>query len=223
MTLSWAYNVSFPEVRCTVAARAPDCPDIGGVPETKSFSADEDWCMKSSTVFLALGAMAVIGANSAAFARAFPKGDKADSTPNKGDVVADASTANPEPPTLEYLFHQLDTNNDGKLSRQEWNGLPSLLSAVSAATGAKGKDPGQKSGAAFSASAATLGKPEALFLELDANHDNSITREEFKALGPKIGLPAPSAQPKPESAGTNQPGAGTGGSSSGSRETGPAK
>ena len=143
---------------------------------------------------------------------------------------------------LEYLFQQLDTNNDGKVTREEFNGLATMLASLVAPPVKEGdKTKSEVSGVAkVSAGSVTgLNDPDGLFRKLDVNGDGKLSLEEFKKFGPSLesasapqkadaaghdhddAAKKPQQQQKKDEAdkGTNLPDVGSGGSSSGARDS----
>lgn len=147
--------------------------------------------------------------------------------------------AGPAKVDLEYLFQQLDTNNDGKLTREEFHGLSSMLASL-VALPIKDDDKA-KSGTVGVAQVAAgsvtgLSDPEGLFKKLDSNGDGKLSLEEFRKIGPMLehtqkestvheDAPKKTDPEKKADAdkGTNLPAVGSGGSSSGARDSGTAK
>jgi len=136
---------------------------------------------------------------------------------------------------LGYLFQQLDVNNDGKLSMEEFKSLSTMVATLVADPDQAKNGKSKSTDVTVSAGTVTgLNDPTALFRRLDANGDGKLTLEEFKKVAPALGI-APGQNEKPAGSdsaaekekkkneadkGTNLPDVGTGGSSSGARESG---
>jgi hypothetical protein len=128
----------------------------------------------------------------------------------------------------------LDTNNDGKISRDEFIGISTILSGVTRGAGQTGVNGATARGSVSAGSDTQLGDPTALFHKLDTNNDGSLSQEEFAKiaglLGTGTGASAAndrkgttktgSGNPGPAEKGTNLPGVGFGGTSSGARDSG---
>src|SRR3954469_17466452 len=77
----------------------------------------------------------------AAFALVLGTGDPAEAAKPKKKAPAGATT--------DPVFAKLDTNSDGKLTRQEFSKLPTVMPAAAGLAGKKaGKKPGKGKGAA---------------------------------------------------------------------------
>ncbi|HSI13015.1 MAG TPA: EF-hand domain-containing protein [Chthoniobacter sp.] len=134
---------------------------------------------------------------------------------------------------LGYLFQQLDVNNDGKLSLEEFKSLSTMVATLVADPEQAKNGKTKSTDVTVSAGTVTgLNDPAALFRRLDANGDGKLTLEEFKKVAPALGI-SPGHNEKPTGAngveekkkteadkGTNLPDVGTGGSSSGARDSG---
>jgi hypothetical protein len=79
-----------------------------------------------------------------------------------GDAAAAKPRAKKKAPIAATPFQKLDTNRDGKLSRDEFRNVRSVA----------GKGKGGKGG-----------DTDALFTKLDTNNDNSLSQAEFARMG----------------------------------------
>lgn len=144
--------------------------------------------MKTASVSLAV-ALSMLGSFSTAFSQAPHADAPAPSSPQTAAGSDNGSKAAPnhQAINLDTLFSKLDGNNDGSISRSEWEGLPTILSGASAAAGAGGANSGVVAGSASAGNPPALKDLGVLFTELDKNHDGALSKEEFAALGAKLG------------------------------------
>jgi hypothetical protein len=185
--------------------------------------------MRPLPTLLTIAAMLLLAQNSIGQPQnggtATPSPGTGERAPANGDQHK-GTAAEPHSKTLDvdYLFQQLDRNGDGKIDRKEGERLSTILSGIMASAGVTAPRGAHAKGALSPGSAPAVGNSYELFHQLDANRDGSLTKEEFSAIAGKLGVPAQSPAPSATgSKGTNLPGTGSGGSSSGARETGPTR
>jgi Ca2+-binding EF-hand superfamily protein len=83
------------------------------------------------------------------------------------DVSAKPKGASKGGDRIEMLFKKLDTNHDGKLTKEEFAKMSEMMHKKGGDTQGKGKGGG---------------KADQLFSKLDADGDGKVTLEEFKKL-----------------------------------------
>jgi Ca2+-binding EF-hand superfamily protein len=85
--------------------------------------------------------------------------------------AADEKKKKPEGMDLKALFAKIDTNNDKKISKEEFEAFKGPLTAKATKAGKEGKEP--KGLAAMK---------DKIFAKLDTNNDGFVTMEEFSKL-----------------------------------------